>query len=52
MPGLEYFNGLSLVGMVVTIGLAVAARWSRTEERAAHLLHKPGSGCIECEDLS
>jgi len=50
MSGLQYFNGITLVFLVIVIGLAVAAYWSRNEERAAHLLHLPGSRCIECED--
>ncbi|MFJ4286443.1 hypothetical protein ACIPY0_12430 [Paenarthrobacter nicotinovorans] len=47
---MQYINGITVLFMVVVIGLAVASLWSRNEERAAHVLHEPGSGCIECED--
>lgn len=47
---MENINGIYVLCLVICIGLGVAARWSSTEERAAHLLHRPGSGCIECED--
>jgi len=46
-------NGFFVLCLVLCIGFGVAILWSRNENRAAlHTLHKQGSGCRDCEDLS
>jgi len=39
-----------LLCLVLCVGFGVAIPWAVRADRAdAHLLHKPGSGCVECD---
>ena len=43
-------NAPFVVCLVMFIGFAVAIPWAILTDRAElHLLHKPGSGCPECD---
>lgn len=44
-------NAAFLICFVLCIGFAVAIPWALRQDRSdAHLLHRPGSGCAECEE--
>jgi hypothetical protein len=44
-------NGLVLLVMVMAIGFLVSIPWAiRADHAEAHLMHREGSGCRDCED--
>ncbi|WP_157731814.1 hypothetical protein [Arthrobacter sp. YN] len=46
-------NGLIFLNAILALGFLLAIPWAiRADHADVHLMHRAGSGCRDCEDLS